>query len=78
MIFFIDSNYNQVEDIKIYDYKIKSTPSLLQKSWLELIPLDNEKLIFCISMDYNRIECGLIQIKQNLNITVLKKTRNYI
>ena len=48
MIFIIDSNYKKTENIKIYEYKIESSLAIVEKGWLELIPLDNEKLIFCV------------------------------
>ena len=72
LIFFIDSNYNKTEDIKIYEYKI-SLISMVKKRWLELVPIGNEKLLFCTLNDNNDILCGLAQIEQNYNITVLKK-----
>ena len=53
LIFFIDSNYNKTEDIKIYEYS-KIWPI---GGWLELIPIGNEKLLFCVhTFD---IICGL-------------------
>ena len=71
ILFFIDSNYNKTEDIKIYEYKL-STLSILNKRWLELIPIGSEKLLYCVLNDNNEILCGLGKIEKNFNITVLK------
>lgn len=72
-VFFIDSNYIKTEPIKIYEYNTSSVFAPVSERWLELIPMGDENLLFCLLNGDNQILCGLSHIGNYSNIKVSNK-----
>ena len=71
-MFILDSNNTKNgEDTKIYEYDASSAFAPYTKKWIELIPMGDEKVGYCVLNDNKQIYCGLVQIQNNLDIKII-------